>query len=607
MPLSKIEFRPGVFKDGTQYTAEGTWYDSDKIRFRKGRPEKIGGWVQFVSSTFRGIARSLFDWVSEAGTKYLGIGTNLKLYVVEGNAYSDITPIRRSVTLGTDPFTVTNGSTTVTVADTNHGAALNDFVTFSGATGPIGGVPASDLNQELQVTQVVNPNSYTVEVATTATSNATGGGASVDADYQIQTGLNAFVGSTGWGAGTWGSGGWGSTTPTSAAGQLRLWSQDEFGEDLVACVRGGGVYYWDSSSGTSSRAVALSDLAGSSDAPSVALQVMVSDVDRHVICFGANPIGSTDLDPLFVRWSDQEDAANWTPAIDNTAGGQRVSTGSLIIGALKTRQEILIWTDSGVESMRFGGDFVFNFQVVNRGVSMISPNAAVNANGVVYFMDRGGFYIYNGAVQPLPCPVQDFVFDSINLAQSYKVFAATNIDFNEVMWFYPVGDGDTEITRYVKYNYVDQVWDVGTFERTAWTSANSRQNPIAASSENGGDNNVTYFHEVGDDADGDAMTAYIESGDIDVADGEDFLFVHRMIPDVEFSGDAPTVDIIIKGRNFPGQALSTLSTSAIDDTTQQVFVRNRSRQMVVRYESDSIGTNWRAGALRVDGRPDGRR
>jgi hypothetical protein len=334
---------------------------------------------------------------------------------------------------------------------------------------------------------------------------------------------------------------------------------------------------------------------------------MVSDVDRHVICFGSNPIGSSDLDPLFVRWSDQEDAANWTPAIDNTAGGQRVSTGSLIIGALKTRQEILIWTDAGVESMRFGGDFVFNFQVVNRGVSMISPNAAVNANGVVYFMDRGGFYAYNGAVQPLPCPVQDFVFDNLNLGQSYKVFAATNIDFNEVMWFYPVGEGDSEITRYVKYNYVDQVWDVGTFERTAWIEANSRQNPIAASCEAGGDNNVTYFHEVGDDADGDAMTAYIESGDFDLSDGEEFLFVHRMIPDFEFSGSAPTVDIIIKGRDFPGQSLSTLSTSTIDDTTQQVFVRNRARQIVVRYESGTIGTSWRGGALRVDGRPDGRR
>jgi hypothetical protein len=607
MPLSKLEFRPGVFKDGTQYTAEGTWYDSDKIRFRKGRPEKMGGWVKFVSSTFRGIARSLFDWVAESGTKYLGVGTNLKLYVVEGDAYSDITPIRRSVTLGTDPFDVVSGSTTVTVNDTNHGAALSDFVTFSGATGPVGGVPASDFNQEQQITRIVDANSYEIEVATTGTGTASGGGSSVDADYQIQTGLNAFVGSTGWGAGTWGSGGWGSTTATSAAGQLRLWSQDEFGEDLLSCVRGGGVYYWDSSSGIATRAVALTALAGASDAPTAALQVMVSDVDRHVICFGANPIGSASLDPLFVRWSDQEDAANWTPAVDNTAGGQRLSTGSVIVGALKTRQEILIWTDAGVESMRFGGDFVFNFQVVNRGVSMVSPNAAINANGVVYFMDRGGFYLYNGAVQPLPCPVQDFVFDDLNLGQSYKVFAASNIDFNEIMWFYPAGSGNTEITRYVKYNYVNQVWDVGTFERTAWTEAPSRQNPIAASSEAGEDNNVLYSHEVGDDADGSAMTAYIESGDTDISDGEEFLFVHRLIPDFEFSGSTPTVNIVLKGRNFLGDSLSTLSTSTITDTTQQVFVRNRARQMVVRYESDSVETSWRGGALRIDGRPDGRR
>lgn len=608
MPLTRIDFRPGVFKDGTSYTAEGAWFDSDKIRFRKGFPEKIGGWAKFVSSTFRGVARSLFDFVADGGKKYVGVGTNLKLYVTSGDSFADITPIRRTVTLGTDPFATSSGTTTITVTDTNHGAAKNDFVTFSGATGPFGGIPASDLNQEHQVATVIDANSYTIEVATTASSSTSGGGSSVDAEYQIGTGLNVFVQSTGFGAGTWGSGAWGGSTALTAGNQLRLWSQDEFGEDLIACVRGGGVYYWDQSSGTSTRAVALSALSGASDTPTAALQVMVSDVDRHVICFGVNPIGGTAIDPLFVRWSDQENAADWTPTATNSAGGQRLSTGSLIIGALQTRQEILIWTDAGVESMRFsGGDLIFTFQVLNRGVSLISPNAMVNANGVVYFMDRGGFYLYNGSVQPLPCPVQDFVFDNLNQSQSYKVFAASNIDFNEVMWFYPVGSGNTEITRYVKYNYVEQVWDVGTFERTAWIEAPSQEFPLAASVENGEDNNYLFSQETGFDADTEAMTAYIESADVDLGDGEDYMHISGMIPDFAFSGTTPEARAVIKGRPYPSSAPQTLSTSTITESTEEVFVRNRMRQMVFRVESDQIGSGWRLGRTRFNLRPDGRR
>ena len=335
---------------------------------------------------------------------------------------------------------------------------------------------------------------------------------------------------------------------------------------------------------------------------------MVSDIDRHVICFGVNPIGSSAIDPLFVRWSDQESAADWTPTATNTAGGQRLSTGSLVIGAIQTRQEILIWTDAGVESMRFSGaPFVFSFQVLNRGVSLISPNAMANANGVVYFMDRGGFYLYNGAVQPLPCPVLDFVFDNLNQGQAYKVFAATNIDFNEVMWFYPVGSGDTEITRYVKYNYVDQSWDVGTFERSAWIEAHSQEFPVAASTEAGEDNNYLYSQESGHDADGAAMTSYIESGDIDIGDGEEFMMIDRIIPDFAFEGADPSVSMVLKGRNFPLDSLVTLSTSTITDSTDQVFVRNRARQMALRVEADSLGSGWRLGRTRINVRPDGRR
>lgn len=608
MPLKRIDFRPGVVKDGTAYTAEGSWFDSDKIRFRGPFVEKIGGWAKYIADSFRGVARSLFDFTSYDGNKYVGVGTNLKLYVTAGASYADITPIRRTVTLGTDPFTTSSGTTTVTVDDTNHGAAQGDFVTFSGATGPIGGIPASDLNQEHQVATLIDADSYTIEVATTATSTASGGGSAVDAEYQINTGLNVYVRSTGFGAGVWGGGAWGSSTSFTAGNQLRLWSQDTFGEDLVACVRGGGVYYWDQSTGVTTRAVALPDLSGASDAPTAALQVMVSDIDRHVICFGVNPIGSSTIDPLFVRWSDQENAAVWTPTATNSAGGQRLSTGSLIVGALQTRQEILIWTDAGVESMRFSGSpFVFTFQVLTRGVSSISPNAMVNANGVVYFMDRGGFYFYNGSVQPLPCPVHDFVFDNINLNQAYKVFAASNIDFNEVMWFYPVGDGNTEITRYVKFNYVDQVWDVGTFRRSAWIEAHNQEYPIAAGVVAGDDNNHLYSHEDGYDDDGVGMESYVESGDVDLDDGEQYVHISRIIPDFSFEGMTPSARIVIKGRSYPLSALRTLSTSTITDSTEQVFVRNRARQMVLRAESSEAGSSWRLGSTRFDVRPDGRR
>lgn len=615
MALTKIQFSPGVDKEGTEYTADAGWFDSDKIRFRQGRPEKIGGWQKYSESSFLGICRSIFDWASLESIKYIGLGTNLKFYVAQGTSFNDVTPIRSTTSAGDVTFAATNGSSTLTVSDTAHGAAVNDFVTFSGAVSLGGNITATVLNQEYQIVSVPDADTYTITakdtsgVTVTADGSDTGdGGASVVGAYQINTGLNVYVSGTGWGAGAWGSGTFGSSSSVSSAGQLRLYSQDSFGEDLIFNPRGGGIYYWDESSGTGTRAVNISALAGASNVPTIALKVLVSE-DQHVIAFGCNPIGSSAIDPLFVRFSDQESAADWTPTATNTAGGVRINSGSQIIGAVKARQEILIWTDVSLHSMRFvGAPFTFQFSRLSADISMISPNAAVNARGVVYFMDRGNFFVYNGSVQPLPCSVKDYVFSNINMDQAFKVFAAENNDFNEVMWFYPVGEDNTEVTNYVAYNYLENLWSVGTLSRGAWSGANTRNYPLAATALDG-QPNYLYEHEVGYDADGEPMEAYIESGDLELSDGEFFMFIKRIIPDFTFSGntsDAQT-DIIIKGSDFPLETATTLSTSTITSTTKQSFVRNRARHSVVRIESNGSGYGWRLGDLRFDMRQDGRR
>ena len=409
------------------------------------------------------------------------------------------------------------------------------------------------------------------------------------------------------GAAAWGDGTFGSAASLDDTNQLRLYSQDNFGDDLIFCPRAGGVYYWDQSSGTSTRAVNFSSLGSASNVPTKCLQIMVSDVDRHIIAFGSNPVGSSTLDPLLVRWSDQESAVDWTPTSTNSSGGVKISSGSKIVGALRTRQEILIWTDSALHSMRFvGAPFIFSFNELKSGVSMISPNASVNANGQVYFMDRGGFFTYSGQVSPLPCSVRDYIYSDINLGQAYKVFGTANIDFNEVMWFYP-SSGSDEIDRYVLYNYIEGVWSIGTMVRTAWIEAHLENNPIAAG-KTGTDSNYLYNQEFGHDDDDSAMTAYIETGDFDIQDGNNFMLVSKVIPDIQFR-DADSeneLDISIKGRNYPSDSLSTLSTSSLTNSTQQAFVRCRSRQAVLRFESTGSGYGWRLGHFRLDTRLDGR-
>lgn len=615
--LVKYKFAPGVNKEGTEYTADSGWYDSDKIRFRKGRPEQIGGWQKYSTNTFLGVCRSIHDWKAAAATDYLGLGTTLKYYVNKGDAYYDITPIRETTAAGDVTFAAVNGDATLTVSDTSHGAQKGDFVTFSGAVSLGGNITANVLNQEYQISRVENSNTYEIEAKDTSgntvladASDTGNGGASVVGEYQINVGIDAYVPSSGFGAGAWGSSAWGGSTVITSGNQIRLYSEDTFGDDLIFNPRGGDIYYWDESSGVTNRGVTLASNPSASNCPTVALQVMVSDTDRHTIAFGTNAIGSSTIDPLFVRWSDQENPFDWTPTATNTSGGVSLPAGSYILGALKTRQEILIFTDNSIHSMRYSGSpFTYQFSLVSEGFSMVSPKAATSAGDAVYFMDRGGFYMYNGAIQRLVCSVLDYVFSNLNQDQIFKVFATTSVDFSEVTWFYPVGTGNPECTNYVTYNYVENSWSVGTLDRGAWIPAQTRNYPIASSNIRSTDNNYLYTHENGYDADGEAMNAYIESGGIELSDGEQFMFVTRMIPDFEFRGttSSAAMNVVLKGKDFPLRDNQTLSTSVITEDTKQSFIRARARETVVRIESTGTGYGWTLGDLRFDIRSDGRR
>ena len=614
MPLAKFKFTPGVYKEGTQYTDNNAWYDSDKIRFRNGRPEKIGGWRRISEDIFLGSCRALHNFQDLVGTDYMALGTNLKYYMEIGGTYNDITPIRLTTSAGDVTFSASNGSSTITITDTSHGALQNDFVTFSGAATLGGLITATVLNQEYQIDLILTANTYTITAkdtsGTTVTANSSdtgNGGGSVVGTYQVNTGLDTYVPSTGWGASSFGSGTWGTVASTSA--NLRLWTHDNFGEDLLFAPMAdnfsGGLFYWDSSSGISARGVKISTITDASDTPTLLTQIMVSEVDRHCIAFGANPVGSSTQDKMLVRWSTAGSAIDWTPTSTNSAGGQRISSGSKIVGAAKARGETLIWTDAGMHSMTFtGGDFVFSFRQITEGPSLIGPKASVNEASRIFWMDRGNFWYYDGAHHILDCTVLDYVFSDINLTQSYKVFGGANSDFSEVWWFYPSESSD-EIDRYVIYNYKEQVWSVGSLVRTAWSEAPVRNVPVAA----GSTAKYLYDHETTNNDDGSALTAYIESGDIDLDDiGERYMLLSKVIPDLAFSGiGTQAVDLIIKGRDYPLDSLSTLSTSTITNSTQQAFVRDRTRQTVIRIESSNSDISWRLGDMRFEIRPDGRR
>jgi len=631
MPLQKFIFNPGINKEGTNYTAEGGWFDGNLMRFRKGLPEKIGGWVKYIASSFNGTGRKLLGWTSLSGTKLLGLGTRTKLYIQSGSSYSDITPIRSTTAAGDVTFGATNGSSSINVTDAAHGAAKGDFVTFSGASSLGGNVTAAVLNQEYEIDSITSTSVYVItakdtsgETVTANSSDTGNGGSSVVGTYQINVGLDVFVSGTGWGSGAWSIGTWGSSSALSSLNQLRLWSMDSFGEDLIANVRGGGIYYWDTSAKTlgTDRAVNISELSGANFTPTVALQVLVSDIDRHVIALGADPINDSatartgSSDPLLVAFSDQENPAEWFPTSTNTAGSLRCSVGSQIIGGLRARQETLIWTDVALYSLQFlGPPLTFGLNLINEGVSLIGPNAPVNTPSGVFWMDKKGFYAYQGAVQPVPCSVHAYVFDDLNESQSFQVFGFLNKQFDEVGWFYCSADS-TSIDKYVTYNYVEQTWAIGNLSRTAWLDEGLESFPRAAGYADG--NNYLYSHETGFDADGVPMdNVFVESGDFDLGEGEEFQFIRRCIPDVKFTGNSGTtqsINFVLKARNYPGESLTTDLTSSFTPTTTKINTRARGRQAVVRFESDDnasmgdrLGVGFRVGGTRLDLQPNGRR
>jgi len=622
MPLIKLQLKPGVNRENTRYQQESGWYECDKIRFRAGTPESIGGWQQISTDTFLGICRALWNWITIGGANYIAIGTNLKYYIENGGQYYDITPVRATTT-GTATFAATNGSPILTVTDAANGSIIGDFVTFSGAVSLGGAITATVLNQEYQIVSVLTANTYTISVGVNATGADVGnGGASVVAAYQIPVGPEYQVPLVGWGAGGWGAGFWG--IGTTSLTDIRLWSQSNFGEDLIFAVRRGAIYYWDASAGLSVRGVLLSSLVGATDVPVVQNFIMVSDVSRFVLAFGCSDIGSADQNPMLIRWSDQENAINWTPASTNQAGSLTLSHGSEIISAIQTRQEIVVFTDASVYSLQYlGPPIVWGATLLADGISIIGQNAVVVASGVTYWMGIDKFYKYDGSVSTLRCDLRQHVFSDINLSQSLQAFGGVNEAFNEVWWFYCSADS-TVVDKYVIYNYIEDIWYYGTMGRTAWIGADVSNYPVAA----------TYSynlvnHEVGVDNEETvtptAINAYIETAEWDVGDGDSFTFIRRVLPDVTFRASTvastPQLTMTIKpmqnsgsGFNSPQSLGGSSSASVvriaqapIEEFTGQVFIRVRGRQFILRYESEQLGTAWQAGATRVDVKPDGRR
>ena len=711
MPLTKLQFKPGINQEVTSYSNEGGWRDCDKIRFRFGYPEKLGGWEKLTSSTYLGSARALHNWIALDGSNYLGVGTHLKYYIEEGGGFNDITPIRLT-TSGTNviKFNTEGGSSTVRVAHTGHGAVENDFVTFSGSTS-VSSYSASEINTEHQVSRVLDANNYEIVLGSNASgTSGSVGGSNVVGVYQINVGLDATVGGTGWGAGLYGgvaagalettineggtfsasdttltvtsgtgiatndlilidneilkvtnvstndltvtraqSGteasthangatvtliegnansdndyfGWGDAASggLTTTTQIRLWSHDNFGEDLLINARDSNIFYWDRTNNLSTRAIELSTFTGTkTSVPQKAKQVLVSDQDRHVIVFGADGLGANSSatqgdgvqDPLLIRFSSQENPIDFFPTATNTAGDLRLGAGSTFVQAVETKREILVWTDTALFSMRFiGPPFTFGLSQLASNITIMGPNAAVSTEDVVYWMGIDNFYVYAGQTQQLPCSVKQKVFGDFNRSESDKVTSGINSEFSEIFWFYPSANA-TENDKYVIYNYGEKVWYFGSLARTAWLDRGTRANPLAAG------NQYIFNHEIGFDDDGSAMTSFIESAAIDIGDGDKFTYIRRVIPDLTFLGStnlsSPQAVFTVKSRRFPGASFDNTDSgtaigsisSDVETFTEQLHIRSRGRSFALRVESTALGTKWKLGSPRVDLRPDGR-
>ena len=713
MPMKSLKFKPGIISDITSYSNEGGFVDGDKVRFRFGFPEKIGGWEKYSPNTYLGSARRLHNWVALDGSDYMGIGTHLKYYIEEGQTFNDITPIRVTTSAGDITFSATNGSTTITVTDPAHGANEKDFVTFSGAVSLGGVITADVLNQEYQITSLISSNSYEITASVAANSSDTGnGGSSVVGAYQINVGLDNTVGGTGWGAGQWsgttsgalattinegaeysnsdttltvtsGTGivatdlilieeelltvssvstndltvtrassgttaaahadgtlvrlasgnedsdndfvGWGNPASVTTPGaQIRFWSHDNFGEDVIINPRDGGIYYWDKTNGLGNRAVELSatsTYSGETSVPTIAKQVLVSDQDRHVIVFGCDGLGANSSatqgngvqDPLLIRFSSQENPVDFFPTATNTAGDLRLGGGSTFVQAVETKQQILVFTNKTLHAMKFiGPPFTFGLQELSKNITIMSPFSAVAVEDAVYWMGVDTFYVYSGGQTiQLPCTVKDKVFLDFNFAERDKVHVGVNSEFSELLWFYPSSAG-TEIDKYVAFNYTEKVWYYGTLARQAWLDRGIRNLPQATG------NQYLYNQEVGYDDDGSAMTSFIESAAIDIGDGDKFLSLKQVIPDIKFSGSTsvnPDVAFTMKSRNNPGanfnestsNTTQRSATSPVEQFTEKLNYRLRGRSFALRIDSTSLGTKYKLGTPRVDIREDGRR
>jgi hypothetical protein len=622
MAYLKLALRPGIDKQNTQYGAEGGWTDCDYVRFRYGLPEKLGGWTPFTGNKFYLIGQTseVHAWRSLDGTPYVIAGTNKKLYVNYGGTWTDITPIRATTSAGDVTFAATDGSTTVVVSDTAHGALEGDFVTFSGAATLGGTVTAAVLNTEWEIGQVLDDDTYEIYLTTAANASDTGnGGASVVGTYQINAGSNISFFDFGWGTGSWGLSTWGTPRPAGGTAlHSRVWQFDNYGEDVVCQLVGGPTYYWDTSAGVGTRATALAD------SPTLSNYALVSTPDRHLICFGTETtVGDANThDPMFVRFSDQENISEFEETVTNTAGGQRLTDGNEIVGAIRSRGQILIHTDTSLHAMQYiGPPYTFGFQQVGINCGLIGPHASVDVNGIAFWMGNDAFYMFDGTVKKIPCTVQDYVFDDFNKIQGPKTHVGLNSQFNEVTWWYCSFTSDY-IDRFVTFNYLENVWTVGTLSRTAWADRDVFDNPLAASFDSDSietpvatsrpsgltpGRSVVWNQEVGVNGDGQAITSYIESGYFDIGEGDSMLLMRKFIPDFKEQAGDLTVNLFLRPYPQATASPSSLDPYTVTPTTQKVDTRARGRQIAVKITSDELNSNWRYGTMRVDIQPDGLR
>jgi hypothetical protein len=619
MPLSKLQIAPGIDKQNTEYGAEGRWVDSDNVRFRYGLPEKIGGWEKVTTDALVGATRAILSYSALNGVKYAIYGTNKKLYAYSEGNYADITPTRSTGTGNITDFATTSGSTTVTVTDSSHGALIGDFVTIASVSGAVGGISAANLQGEFEVLTVPNANTYTIEAKAAASSSTNG--STANATYQLNTGAAVSLFGYGWGAGTWSTSTWNTSREGLTGGegvllQSAKWALDNWGEDVLALQFDGGLFYWDTSDGLTSLAT-TTEVSG---APTKSRFMIVSGDDRHVICLGTETtIGQTSTqDNMFIRWSDQESTSDWTPTATNTAGSFRLTDGNQIQTATRSRGAVMIWTDTALYAMQFiGAPLTFGFKQIGSNCGAVGINAAVDVSGNSFWMSNDSFFIYDGAVKKLPCTVQDFVFDDINKNAQQDVFCAANSNYNEVMWFYASANSD-QIDRMVTYNYAENLWYVGTLARTSWSDYGVYPVPYATQFKST-DTTATistitglkagrtfvFLHETGTEDDGSAMANHIESGDIDIADGDNFMSVSRFIPD--FKNLTGTADVTLKTRPYPSGNQTSHGSFDVTTSTTKVNTRIRGRQVAVRISSDAVGDKWRYGTMRLDIRPDGMR